>query len=63
MARWQVIKNSVPVALCNTIEEAEAHYAKYDCDEIRRIDDDNYQEGDEIMVRMRRHEPNPIWEN
>lgn len=40
MDRWQVIKNSVPVQICDSIEEAEEVYAKYDCDEIRRVKDE-----------------------
>lgn len=44
MERWQVIKGCVPVKLCNTIEEAEKVYVKYDCDEIRRIVDDDYEQ-------------------
>lgn len=38
--RWMVVKGNVPVQICNSIEEAEAVYQKYDCDEIRRVDDD-----------------------
>jgi len=41
MDRWQVIKNGIPVGIFNTIEEAEEEYAKYDCDEIRRVDEDD----------------------
>lgn len=44
MERWQVIKGCVPVEVCNTIEEAEAVYVKYDCDEIRRITDDDEEQ-------------------
>ena len=44
MDRWQVIKGCVPVEVCNTIEEAEAVYVKYDCDEIRRIADDDEEQ-------------------
>jgi hypothetical protein len=44
MDRWQVIKGCVPVQLCDTIEEAEAVYQKYDCDEIRRIADEDYEQ-------------------
>ena len=40
MERWQVIKNGIPVQLCDTIEEAEQVYAECDADEIRRIEDD-----------------------
>jgi len=43
MDRWQVIKGCVPVEVCNSIEEAEKVYVKYDCDEIRRITDDEEQ--------------------
>ncbi len=38
--RWMVVKGNVPVQICNSIEEAETVYQKYDCDEIRRVDDD-----------------------
>lgn len=48
MERWQVIKGCVPVQLCDTIEEAERVYVKYDCDEIRRITDDDEEQP--IMV-------------
>ncbi len=41
--RWLVIKNNVPVQMCSTIEEAEAVYCKYDGDEIRRVDDEDYE--------------------
>ena len=41
--RWMVVKNGVPVQICNSIEEAEDVYCKYDCDEIRRVDDSNYE--------------------
>lgn len=44
MDRWQVIKGCVPVEVCNTIEEAEKVYVKYDCDEIRRITDDDEEQ-------------------
>lgn len=41
--RWMVVKGNVPVQICNSIEEAETVYQKYDCDEIRRVDDDDDQ--------------------
>lgn len=44
MDRWQVIKGCVPVEVCNSIEEAEKVYVKYDCDEIRRITDDDEEQ-------------------
>ena len=37
--RYQVLKNSVPIALCNTPEEADEMYLKHDADEIREIED------------------------
>ena len=36
--RWMVVKGNVPMQICNSIEEAEDIYHKYDCDEIRRVD-------------------------
>lgn len=57
--RWQVIKGCVPVQICDTIEEAEGVYAAYECDEIRRIKDDEEQP---LLVTPRRNEPNPIWD-
>ena len=35
--RWQLLKDGVPIMVCNSIEEAEKEYRKYDCDEMRRI--------------------------
>ena len=35
--RWQVIKDGMPVQLCDTIEEAEKVYVEHEADEIRRI--------------------------
>lgn len=35
--RWQLLKDGVPVMVCNSIEEAEDEYCKHDCDEMRRI--------------------------
>lgn len=35
--RWQLLKDGVPVMVCNSIEEAENEYCKHDCDEMRRI--------------------------
>lgn len=58
--RWLVIKGCVPVEVCNSIEEAEGFYAAYECDEIRRIPDD---EDIPLLVNPRRKEPNPIWED
>ena len=36
--RYQVLKNSVPVALCNTPEEADEMYLEHGADEIREIE-------------------------
>ena len=36
--RWQVIKDHMPIQICNTIEEAEKVYQEYDADEIRRVE-------------------------
>ena len=58
--RWQVIKGCVPIQICNSIKEAEDVYAKYECDEIRRIEDDEEQP---LLVTPRSKEPNPIWED
>lgn len=38
--RYQVLKNSVPVALCNTPEEADETYLEHGADEIREIEED-----------------------
>ena len=35
--RWQLLKDGVPVMVCNSIEEAEDEYCKHDCDEMRRV--------------------------
>ena len=35
--RWQLLKDGVPVMVCNSIEEAEDEYCKYDCDEMRGV--------------------------
>lgn len=35
--RWQLLKDGVPVMVCNSIEEAENEYCKHDCDEMCRI--------------------------
>ena len=42
--RYQVLKNSVPVAVCDTPEEADEMYLKHDADEIREIEDDEDEE-------------------
>lgn len=38
--RYQVLKNRVPVAVCNTPEEADEMYLEYGADEIREIEED-----------------------
>ena len=35
--RWQLLKDGVPIMICNSIEEAEKEYCKYDCDEMHRV--------------------------
>ena len=45
MDRWQIMKDGVPIAVCNSIEEAEAKYQEYDGDEIRRISDEEDASG------------------
>ena len=44
MSKWQVIKDHIPIILCDTIEKAEEEYLKYDADEIRRIPDKDEEE-------------------
>lgn len=36
--RYQVLKNGIPICICNTPEEADEAYAENDADEIRTID-------------------------
>lgn len=54
--KWQVIKGCVPVQVCNSIEEAEGVYTAYECDEIRRITE---EEADDqpLVVTRRCQEP------
>ena len=40
MSRWMIVKGCVPVQICDTVEEAESVYARYDADEIRKVEDD-----------------------
>ena len=35
--KWQVLKDSIPVALASSPEEADEIYMEYDADEIREI--------------------------
>jgi hypothetical protein len=42
MIRYQVLKAGIPIAICNTIEEADRWYATYDADEIVEIEDDTF---------------------
>lgn len=37
MGRWQVLKNGIPVKVCETSDEAEDTYARFDCDEVREL--------------------------
>lgn len=39
--RWQVLKDSIPVALASSAAEADELYLKYEADEIQVIIDDN----------------------
>lgn len=39
--KWKVIKKGIVVKICNSIEEAEKHYKKYDCDCIKRVKEDD----------------------
>ena len=41
--KWQVLKDSIPVALASSPEEADELYIKYDADEIREIIDDELE--------------------
>ena len=41
MVRWQVIKDGVPVEVCNSLAEAVQVYEKLDADEIRSIKTDD----------------------
>ena len=43
MDRWMVVKNCMPVQICNDINEAEQVYLAYDADEIRRVANDDYE--------------------
>ena len=45
--RYQVLKNRVPVALCNTPEEANEMYLEHDADDIREIYDCNDEDKQE----------------
>lgn len=38
--RWQILKDSMPIAMASSPEEADELYLKYDADEIREIDDE-----------------------
>ena len=39
--RYQVLKNSIPICICDTPEDADEAYLKYNADEIREINDAN----------------------
>lgn len=39
MSKYLILKDSIPVAMANTPEEADELYLQYDGDEIREIDD------------------------
>ena len=39
--KWQVLKDSIPVALASSPEEADELYMEYDADEIREIINDD----------------------
>lgn len=38
--RYQVLKNHVPVAMCNIPKEADETYLEHNADEIREIEED-----------------------
>ena len=42
--RYQVLKNSVPVAVFSSWAEAEEMAVNYDADEIREIEDDEVED-------------------
>ncbi len=35
---YQLLKQGVPVAVVNSVEECDELYLKYDCDEVRELD-------------------------
>ena len=41
-SRWQVLKNGIPWQMCSTPEEADKVYMEIDADEIREIEDDDW---------------------
>ena len=43
-SRWQVLKNGTPVQICSTPEEADEVYLEHDADEIREIEDDDWNQ-------------------